>query len=144
MTIVDHTHRGNHTCISATNTAFRANGKGLNTISEANLDKNGVSFASSVTNSLLTHRHTTREVNFFKKARVTTFKKEAKPEIVENVFELKREGVSIEDAKHEVRRRPRIVADSGSKREADGGREIAAKREKSSTLMELASYVLPL
>ena len=84
---------------------FRANGKGLNTISEANLDKNGVSFASSVTNSLLTHRHTTREVNFFKKARVTTFKKEAKPEIVENVFELKREGVSIEDAKHEVRKR---------------------------------------
>ena len=99
------------------NIVLKANGRYIRTLSEANLDRNGVSYSSAVTRNLYTPGNTTTEVHFFKKSLTTTFKKEPQ-NIDERITDLLREGKSIDDAKLEILRK--LEKKSGKKKQKKG------------------------
>ena len=80
---------------------LKANGHFLKSLTEWNLDHNGVSFSAAVTRNICTPGNRTLEVHFFSNSRTTIFKKEPL-NMEDKIWTLLKEGKTKEDAKNEI------------------------------------------
>ena len=83
------------------NIILKANGHLIKTLSEQNLDHNGVSFSAAVTRNIYTPGNRTLEVHFFSNSRTTIFKKEP-INMEDKIWTLLKERKTKEDAKNEI------------------------------------------
>ena len=108
--------------------AIKANGRNVKTLSELNLDRNGVSYSSAVTRNLYTPGNKTTGVHFFKKSLTTIYEKEPE-EMKEKIKTLLKEGKTQKDAENEILKKAVKKAESEVGEEKTKGDEKEEKDE---------------
>ena len=98
---------------------LKANGHLLKTLSERNLDNNGVTYSAAATRHIYTKGNRTFEVHFFKKSRTTLFKKEP-TDMDDKITALLKEGKTEQEAEDEIMEVTKLREDKDGKRGKTG------------------------
>ena len=98
---------------------LKANGHLLKTLSERNLDNNGVTFSAAATRHIYTKGNRTFEVHFFKKSRTTLFKKEP-TDMDDKITALLKEGKTKQEAEDEIMEVTKLRENKNGKRGKTG------------------------